>query len=247
MAACGGGGRQRLRAGSARRLPALWVALAAAVAGGLTVCRTAFVPPQRPLRDPAPLGRRELLLLSAAPAALLAGPAANAQQERLLGGQEDAGYRVVRPRSPEEPRFFNFLLPTDDPVLEGKGWGDMSNPDKKSPDALFKGTLGPKEEPKSMVLAGKLPKDFLKAIRGYTYPEGTGIISDSASEKFVDLEWTDMDKQNGKDFKVHNFARVFYAPVAGKDVLLLLQVPETQAERLRKLWPEMRDTMALGV
>uniref|UniRef100_A0A7S1Q3C0 Uncharacterized protein n=1 Tax=Alexandrium catenella TaxID=2925 RepID=A0A7S1Q3C0_ALECA len=207
---------------------------------------------QQPSRPPAPR-RRDLLLLSAAPAALLpAGPAT--AEEKLLGGQEDGGYRVVRPSGPDEPRFFNFLLPTEDPLLEGKRFGDRSNPDKKEKGAMFLGQFGGKADPKSMVLAGELPKDFLKNIRGNTYPEGTGIISDTASEKFADLEWTDKDKQNGKEFTVHNFARVFYRGktkdaktknAKTKDVLLLLQLPETQVERLRPLWPEMRDTMVL--
>mmetsp|Transcript_90733 Transcript_90733/g.282646 ORF Transcript_90733/g.282646 Transcript_90733/m.282646 type:complete len:738 (-) Transcript_90733:100-2313(-) len=172
------------------------------------------------------------------------------EEKKLLGGMEAEGYRVVRPTGPEEPRFFNFLLPTKDPVLRGKEWGEMGDlDDKKALSATYKGLLGPKDEAKSLVLAGKLPTDFLKSIRDYKYPEGTGIISDSTpSKQFVDLEWTDMDVLNGKDYKVHNFARVYYSGVSpDKDVLLLFQVPDTQAEMLRGLWPQMRDTMALGV
>eukprot|EP00411_Alexandrium_monilatum_P113253 CAMPEP_0175705502 /NCGR_PEP_ID=MMETSP0097-20121207/37568_1 /TAXON_ID=311494 /ORGANISM="Alexandrium monilatum, Strain CCMP3105" /LENGTH=256 /DNA_ID=CAMNT_0017012829 /DNA_START=18 /DNA_END=785 /DNA_ORIENTATION=+ len=241
MSASAGGRRRRTW------LRPLFGMVTTALLGCLWPTGTA-VPPQPlpPLRASAPWRRRELLLPPIAAASAVAlQPGQARAKEKLLGGQEEAGYRVVRPTGPEEPRLFNFLLPTRDPKLDGRQWGDKSDPDKKATAALFK-LLGQKGEPKPMVLAGKLPKDFLKNIRGYAYPEGAGIISDSASEGFVDVEWTDIDKETGKELKVHNFARVFYGPQADKDVLLLFQVPDAQAEQLRSLWPQMRDTMALG-
>eukprot|EP00435_Cladocopium_sp_Y103_P001403 s2758_g1.t1 len=71
--------------------------------------------------------------------------------------------------------------------------------------------------------------------------------SDVETADQVDIEWTDYEKRRYNKYKIHNFMRVLRAKEKNqKDVVVFLQIPEPQLEKLQDLWPPIRDSFKRG-
>eukprot|EP00931_Biecheleriopsis_adriatica_P059266 TRINITY_DN35436_c0_g1_i1.p1 TRINITY_DN35436_c0_g1~~TRINITY_DN35436_c0_g1_i1.p1 ORF type:complete len:294 (-),score=33.53 TRINITY_DN35436_c0_g1_i1:55-936(-) len=166
---------------------------------------------------------------------------------------------IARPRG-QKKKLYSFILPIPaGNSTDGKRayWGDYTKDDLKAVDVVFKGAFGKsRKDDRTCVIAGNLPKNFVADLRNSS-SKGDGnftMIRDESSADKLDLEWTTISTKMKKTFKVYSFARVLYSPEKVppgskqtiKDVIVFLQIPEDQLERVKPLWPAMRDSFAYG-
>jgi len=186
-----------------------------------------------------------LLPLTASPIACYGEESAKsvAKQIQLRGDV----LHVARPLKYNLRKVFSV----DIPIVKGIPWGEYYSDEDFLIKAKYEAKFGSAKEAATQVVVQLLKgqeENFTRNILdySYTYP-GTGIISNVSTEKTYDLEWIDSDVgRKNKKFLVHNVARILYNPRNGSDLLLLMQVPETQVENLKILYPPIRDSLKFG-